>query len=176
MNNNLTETILVDKAHHSEGALLASDVMTKTLQSTQANWSLRELASFFMEHKISGAPVQDESGHWIGVVTVTDLARHEQFTNYQDSLEDVHKLYDVFIGQQYMPNDEVILARLAHSSHTVKSIMTPKIFSVHTGAKASDVAKAMVKQGVHRVLVTDSENLVGIISSLDLLHAFSDRI
>ena len=62
MSQKLIETILVGKAENPEGAPIASSVMTATLQSAEASWSLKQLAAFFAAYKISGAPVRDEAG------------------------------------------------------------------------------------------------------------------
>jgi Predicted transcriptional regulator, contains C-terminal CBS domains len=51
--------------------------MTDRVLTAQADWSLQELASFFTEHSISGAPVISDYGGVIGVVSVTDIARYD---------------------------------------------------------------------------------------------------
>ena len=56
----------------------ARDLMTDRVLAARADWSLRELATFFTEHAISGAPVVSEFGTAIGVVSLTDIARHDR--------------------------------------------------------------------------------------------------
>ena len=152
--------------------LCAKDVMTSSLQFAQADWSLRDLGAFFVKTKVSGAPVIDHKGEAVGVVTITDLAKHEQYNNPKETLEDVHRFYDEFVGQPCHEEDVESLTELSFLSKKVLDIMTPNLISVDVGVEAAFVAQEMVSKHVHRVLVTEKEKLVGIISSLDLLRFF----
>ena len=55
--------------------MLARDLMTRPVRQLQAQTPVRDAAAFLLRHGISGAPVLDEHGRWIGVFTQNDLAR-----------------------------------------------------------------------------------------------------
>lgn len=56
-----------------------------------------------------------------------------------------------------------------------EDIMTPYTINIQPGTPAEDVARTMLENGVHRLVVTASPSKrkpVGIISSTDVLRAF----
>ena len=55
--------------------LTARDIMSVDPICVRPHTTIRELARTFEEHEISGAPVIDQSGKVVGVVTKTDLIR-----------------------------------------------------------------------------------------------------
>src|ERR1039458_8440945 len=58
--------------------LTAADVMTKDVISVKKETTIRELAELFARHRISSAPVVDDSGKMIGIVTETDLVAQDK--------------------------------------------------------------------------------------------------
>ena len=54
-------------------------------------------------------------------------------------------------------------------------IMTPAVYAVAEDATVSEVASMMLKEHLHRVLVTQGEKVVGIISTSDLLGLLIDE-
>jgi CBS domain-containing protein len=55
--------------------------------------------------------------------------------------------------------------------YLVRDIMTPIIFKVDVSAKLSEMADIMVGGRIHRLLVTENDKLVGIVTTLDMLKA-----
>ena len=60
------------------------------------------------------------------------------------------------------------------SQTTVSDIMTPTIFSVPSSADVQEVAEAMIRGHIHRIFATESGEIVGAISALDLLALVRD--
>ena len=58
--------------------ILARDLMSRPVRRLTASTPVRDAAAFLLGHGISGAPVVDARGEWLGVFTKTDLARHVQ--------------------------------------------------------------------------------------------------
>lgn len=56
-------------------SLLASDVMIKDVVVVQETTPLKEAAQIFAERKITGAPVINEQGDLVGVLSETDIIR-----------------------------------------------------------------------------------------------------
>ena len=61
----------------------------------------------------------------------------------------------------------------AESEDTAGDIMTAQIYSVPSTAGLKQIATAMVKYKVHRVLVQDNGNYVGLISTMEILDSLS---
>ena len=122
--------------------------------------------------EISGAPVVDSQGHLIGVVSMTDIGRNlaepsdlistRASTFYRDDAREF-TLED--LGQRYVEERAV----------TVRDVMTPVVHQVPVTASVAEVARIMVEQHIHRLVVTQGKEPVGIITSLDLLKVVADH-
>jgi predicted transcriptional regulator len=140
------------------------DVMSAHIMTVADDTTTDEVARYLIEHEISGAPVVDEQGHLVGVVSMTDIGRSLAEPSdvgsssgglYRDDAADI-ALDDV--AQRY-PERAV----------TVRDVMTPAVHQVAVTASAAEVARRMVEQHVHRLVVTKGREPVGIITSMDLL-------
>lgn len=112
-----------------------------------------ELQHLFVESQIDGAPVVDDRGAVIGVVSTTDLLR----TVDQVCDEDI----DAVPGE--LPE------RL--SALTARDIATPEVVWVEPSTPVSEIARRMRAEGIHRVLVGAHGKLAGILTAFDLLRA-----
>ena len=120
----------------------AKDVMSATVLTVRDDMTLRQAADILSRHGISGAPVLDDQGSLLGVVSLSDVAR---------SLGD--------------PADDAGRPEL-----TVRQIMTPIADTVPEDAPVGDIARIMIANKYHRMVVTRQEKPVGIVSSMDLLR------
>ncbi len=168
MNTNLQQSASTTTAHPLD-RFHASDLMTRSIMAANADWSVGELAQFLVSNGISGAPVVDDRERLLGVVSVTDIARHTSMAEDERELGGRHGYYtdaldfalaDESFNEYYEQNEDIV---------TVRDIMTPSVFDVDVKTSARDVSKAMVKNRIHRVLVSDHGKVVGIVSALDIL-------
>jgi CBS domain-containing protein len=125
--------------------ITAGDLMNPEILTVDADMTVRELASYLVENEISGAPVRDEEGRIVGVVSLFDIAAVT--SDGEDG------------GSGALDRDGLFVA----------DIMTPVVHSVTEDATVSEVAAAMLKGHLHRLLVTRENQAVGIISTSDLL-------
>lgn len=56
-------------------SLTAGDLMSRDVEALSVNLSLREAAMQLARREVHGAPVVDEAGRCVGVLSVTDIAR-----------------------------------------------------------------------------------------------------
>lgn len=150
----------------------ARDVMTPEIEAIPETLTVRNLATFLIDNEISGAPVEDENGQLVGVVSLTDLARstseggaglgERRSTFYMPDWEEIAN-----------PN-ELAELHLEDDGLLVRDIMTPTVLAVDVGMPVSQVAKAMLEGHVHRLVVIDDTKVVGIVSSTDLLQVLVD--
>ncbi len=147
--------------------LMSPDIMTVADEMTTA-----ELARYLTEREISGAPVVDSQGHLIGVVSMTDIGRNMAEPSDGESSRGLgfYRDYDgdrtlEDLGQRYVEERAV----------TVRDVMTPVIHQVAVTASVAEAARIMVDQHIHRLVVTQGKEPVGIITSLDLLKTLAER-
>ncbi len=154
--------------------LQARDIMNRDVLSAGTDWSIDQLAEFFMENSISGAPVIDEDGKLAGVVSMTDLVRYESMPCTYGNTGDTPEYYIHTRERNYSPGEIESYRVDAESLVTVRDIMTGVIFSVNEHTRIQHVADAMLRGKIHRVLVTRDETLLGIITTMDILNAIKD--
>jgi CBS domain-containing protein len=59
------------------------------------------------------------------------------------------------------------------SGLVVRDIMTPATFTVRPDATLREAARFLVRGGIHRALVLDGKQLVGIVSAFDIVRALA---
>lgn len=149
------------------------DLMNPDIMTVADEMTTDELARFLIQHEISGAPVVDSQGHLIGVVSMTDIGR-----NLAEPSDDESPRRSGFYRD---PGEDLTLEELAlrdaeQPSITVRDVMTPVIHQIPVTATVADAARMMVEQHIHRLLVTQGKQPVGIITSSDLLKMVAEQV
>ena len=134
---------------------VAKDVMSSDLLSVPEDLTLPELSAFLAENNITGAPVRDSGGKFVGVVSVTDLAESEAVPA------------DWELGDRLSSGERAGLH--VEDGRLVRDIMTPTLYTVAADTPVPELARAMISGRVHRLFVTRNGHIVGIVTSLDLL-------
>lgn len=139
----------------TKAAPTAKSVMKRKVITVKENLLAGELARLFEAKRISGAPVLDRAGRLVGVVSKSDLVRHEceGADLYRDADEPLPKGFHVENPDRT----------------TVADIMTPAVIEATEDAPASQLARLMRKRHIHRVFITKDKRLKGIVTTLDLL-------
>ena len=135
------------------------EVMTKNVITIKPETSLKEFASLIKEHRINGAPVVDEAGKLVGVVTMTDMLKILHDIYYWDEIEKVKPGIGI--------KDALIKEK---DTATVGSKMTTAIRTVNEDDAVEDVLKIMCKHNIHTIPVVKDKKLVGIIGATDIVH------
>ncbi len=148
------------------------ELMSTHIMTVADDMTADDLARYLIEHEISGAPVVDDQGHLVGVVSMTDIGRNVAEPAqagssgepgfYRDDAPEV-TLED--LGQRYVEERAVL----------VRDVMTAAVRQVKVTASVAEVARLMVEQHIHRVVVTKENEPVGIITSMDLLKWVADQ-
>ena len=105
-----------------------------------------------LEDHISGAPVARVDGTLMGIVSKTDLVQRLMDTHPAHGTVDEPSFWD----QEFQVGD----------------IMSEVVATVPPAATLPEVAERMARDRIHRVLVTDGDKLLGIVTSIDLLAHF----
>ena len=148
--------------------ITAADLMNPEVLTVPENMTVRELARFLTDNQITGAPVEDENGKLVGVVSVVDIAA---VTSDASDLSDDRSSPDFFVRgwEDAIAAEEIRDFRVDDEDLLVGEIMTPTVYSVGEDAPVSEVASLMLRGHLHRVLVTRDERPIGIVSTSDLL-------
>ena len=154
--------------------LRARDIMQKDVTVVPSDWTVKELATFFVEKAITGAPVTDDAGNVIGVVSLTDIARYESTRDTEVEIERPHDYYlrgwEDEIEADELRNFHVDLIK----HETVKHIMTPMVFKIDAETKVAQIAELMVTGRIHRLVVVEDKIPIGIITTMDMLNLLRD--
>lgn len=148
----------------------AADLMTPNPVSIRGDASVVEATALLTDRAFSGAPVIDEAGRPIGVVSRSDLLTHdrERFEYLSGNPVGYYESEVEFHGKKtHMPEGfEVVDVDRTR----VAEIMTPVVFSVRPDTPLPKVIKELTSLRVHRLFVVDEAGiLVGVISALDVL-------
>lgn len=144
--------------------IVASDLMNPDVVTVEEDRSVKDLANFLIGHQISGAPVVDADSALVGVVSLVDVARA---TTAIDEAPGMGFL-------RHEPRTDQLELGDFDDQLTVADIMTPEAWSVPEDATVSEVASVMMRHHLHRVIVVRDDEVVGIVSTSDLLGLLID--
>jgi CBS domain-containing protein len=148
----------------------AADVMSANPISLRADATVREALGLLTENEYSAAPVIDEAGRPVGVLSRSDLLVHDrEKTDYLDTrprFEDLGRVR-ARTGEKLDSGFHVESVDPA----LVRDLMTPAVFSVTPETPIREVVGEMLRLKVHRLFVVDAAGaLIGVISPYDILR------
>jgi CBS domain-containing protein len=146
----------------------ARDIMRADVVTVRAHWDIREALRIFQQKGISGAPVLDGEGKLTGVLSVADIARG------QEGAERRALAHCEYYGAPILERDPD-LETVQFPRVAVRDVMTPLVIDAPEEATVADLAGIMVERHVHRVIITREGEVVGIVSTLDLLRTLARR-
>jgi CBS domain-containing protein len=147
-------------------AILARDVMKTTVVAVHPDTPLAALEDTLIARRISGAPVV-ENGRLVGIVSRSDIVRYFTLQRSMAALLHPPKSEASAAGEESRQSAEKHLA--------VKDIMARDTVVVAPDTPIEEVARLMVNRHVHRVLITEGDAVVGLISALDLAQLVAER-
>lgn len=141
----------------------AKDIMTKDVITVKPTTTIEEMARIFIEKKISGAPVVDDNGDVIGIVTENDLISQ----NKRLHIPTVVRLFDAFIMLESPSKIEKEIKKMA--AVTVADICVRDVITVVEDTPVEDIATVMSEKKVHLIPVVEGKKVRGIIGKIDLI-------
>jgi CBS domain-containing protein len=148
--------------------LKAKDIMSTNLLTFKKNTPVKEAAEKLAERNISGAPVVDDKGNLIGIVTDSDLIMPDVRFHFPTYIE----LLDGYI---YLPSS---LERFEEEfkkaiGAKVGDVMTADVITVDENTSVEDIATLMIEKDISRFPVMSDGKLVGIVTKIDIVKAIS---
>jgi CBS domain-containing protein len=149
----------------------AAEIMTSNPVSIRATATVHQAIALLTDKGFSAAPVIDEAGHPIGVLSRSDILAYDRERAAQAS--DAHALAGEAGGP--LPAESTDTPG-STAAALVRDLMTPAVFSVAPDTPAHQVVQELLGLNVHRLFVVDRDGvLVGVISALDVLRHLRPR-
>jgi CBS domain-containing protein len=149
-------------------AATAAELMTDNPISVRADAGVGEAVALMTDRGFTAAPVIDESGRAIGVVSMTDILIHNREYSRLLPTGDATAYADLRHHAERLPEEmEIEIV----DPTAVSEIMTPVVFVVSPDTLAVEVVRTILARRVHHVFVADDQGtLVGVISMGDVLR------
>ena len=149
--------------------LTAKDIMTTEVISVQRQTSVNDLAEILWKNRISGAPVLDDDGSVIAVVTESDLIDQKKKVHIPTMIS----ILDSVIFLESSKKTEKEIKKMA--GNTVQDICSSELVSVAEDAGLDEIATIMAEKNVHTLPVIQDGRLVGVIGKSDIIRSMAIR-
>lgn len=152
----------------------ARDIMQTEIVTVAPSRPLAELGEILLRHRIHGVPVVEE-GRLVGIVSRSDVVRQLKVEEGRIAASAFY--FESFDADEHRAEDyarvlEAAAGRVAKLH--VRDVMIQDLITVTPEVTLQQMAQVMLERRVHRLLVTEGEELRGIVSSLDLVALFAD--
>jgi CBS domain-containing protein len=143
------------------GGFTVRDLMTRDPETLNENESVISAARKMLRRRVSGAPVVDDAGSLVGVLSEYDLLAWHDGTLKELARNDADL-------------DPSRYGRLIETE-TIASLLTRPAISVDQDADMVSALRLMLNRKLRRLPVTDGGQLVGIISRADIVRAMAQH-
>jgi CBS-domain-containing membrane protein len=144
--------------------LTAKEIMTEKIITVGLELEVSELATLFWKNRIGGAPVIDEVGKLLGIVTESDLI---------DQTKKVHipTIMTILDTMIFLENPAKLDKEIKKMTGTkVKDIYSTELVTVNGDTPMSEIASIMSDRKLHTLPVVDGEKLIGVIGKADIIR------
>jgi len=152
--------------------LSARDIMNRHVVAVSPRDKLQAAMELMLENHVTGLPVMDRADRCIGIISATDILQYEQDNGelVAETTSDVARYFD----QMTQRWEDVRLTAYALerlNEIEVDEIMSRDLVFVRPDTPVTSVARKMLDQGVHRLVVLDEENyLLGLVTATDFVR------
>lgn len=147
---------------------LVADLMKDEVVTIGPEQSVGELEDLLVRHRISGVPVT-EDGILLGVVSQTDLVKHHLGLEKRSARPQGTYHLGIRLDRSHPTSFPPSPAR-------VWEIMTPHTFYATEDATILAVLDMMLRNHIHRVVITRDRRLVGVVTSSDILGHYRQAL
>ena len=154
--------------------LTAADYMQRDVVTIAPGDTLREALKLMTENHVTGLPVMDERSRCIGLITASDVLNYQE-EHANDSTESGTTQFYNPDTQQWEDIPLLAFSLEDFGDVHVADVMTRDLIWVSRTSPLKKVARRMIDERVHRVLVMDKDSrLYGIISAYDLVRVVGE--
>jgi predicted transcriptional regulator len=148
-------------------SLCAGDIMTRNITLIPRKMSLQGAARLLARASVTGAPIVDDNGRCVGVLSATD------FMHAVEKDPQVHG--NARDHAQALSQPWQIPACSSANGACVEDYMTKDPVLVSPGTRIGELACIMMDAHIHRTIVIDplTQSPCGVVSSMDILAALA---
>ena len=137
----------------------AEEIMSTDVVTVHPKDSLHTVAKVLSDNNTSGAPVVDDIGRIVGIVSEHDIVNYlstfdEKELEVVDS-EGLPRLAQIYIQASAKPVEEVMITEVVYAKPETN---------------IEELARLMTENNINRVPIVVKGKMVGIVSRMDILH------
>lgn len=137
-----------------------ADIMCTRVLTVRPELPVHQLVRLFKREHVSGFPVIDQEETLLGLVSQADVIAKVHSKPTQEAS---------FYQTLFMPSH---IDTEVPEDLVVADIMTPYVYYATEDASMAEVLDLMLDKGIHRVVVTRQGQLVGLVSTIDMLREY----
>jgi CBS domain-containing protein len=145
--------------------MLVRKLMVREAVTIPATATVAEASRILRNRDVSGAPVVDDTGRPVGVISRTDLA-----LGWEHAETERHRVFYTTVTGE-VPGLQELPEMTPFGAKRVSEVMMSLIFSVQERDPVRKAAELMATEGIHRVIVLDGTCLVGVLSASAIVAA-----
>jgi CBS-domain-containing membrane protein len=142
----------------------AADVMVSNVITVGVNTTIGDTAAILLNNHISGAPVVDEKGGLVGIVSEGDLMRRPEIGTARR-----RSWWLELISTKWASANEYIKSH----SRKVADVMTRDVITAKPDTPLGDIAALLERNRIKRVPIIEGSKLVGLVSRANILQALA---
>jgi len=155
-----------------------NNVMTRDVISLKSSSKVKDAWLILMEAGITGAPLVDESGHLVGILSTTDIFR--AVIERVNKARSLRKATETTATPEEIEKEELRELSLAIRAVTESPVMSivpkdQKILSLSPGDSLDRALHMVAENDVNRLPVVHDDKVVGIITRQDIIWIIAGR-
>ncbi|MBO8183380.1 MAG: CBS domain-containing protein [Archaeoglobus sp.] len=155
------------------------DIMVTNVISFKPNDRVADVIETLRKHRISGAPVVDEDGKVVGVISEADIVKLNSLIELPEieinpfnpfSFLEIHNYWKKVgkIPEKIKKRQETL------TNGSVNDVMSKKPVTISPEASISEAARIMRKKDFNRLPVVDKQGkLIGIVARQDIIRVLA---
>jgi CBS domain-containing protein len=144
----------------------ARDIMTTDVITVKPGMDIHAFAKLLIDKNISGAPVVDESGKYMGVVLEESLIIKDKKIHLPTFILFLSGFFT--IGEKRF-EDEL----LKISASTISGIMDIKAPVIPPDTPVEDIATNMIENNIHYFPVVEKSKVIGVVTKKDVVRSIA---
>lgn len=149
---------------HGSPRAKASDAMTSRVVSVHPDMPVKQVAKVLLQHGISAAPVIDENGVLLGIVSEGDLIARG------DAEREARQDWWLALLAE---DDRLAIADLESRDRAARDVMSTPVLTVQPDADLTEIARILTTYRVKRLPVVRDGHVLGIVSRADVLRTLA---
>jgi len=151
---------------------VAKDLMSEKVVCVHPDTPIHTLIKILIKNHINGAPVVNKDGKLVGVVSKTDIVEYDEKTSKKRVPSSKKSFYSDTNGKLKKALAKISKAK-SFGKAVVQDIMTSHVITAQADDTIDRLAKIMHDKKIHRIIIQDKEQVIGVVSTLDILNAVS---